>query len=320
MLSFLPTWSFSRIKPAAATPELKAAAARLRATVEVLATDIGPRHVGVPERYKLAERFLESSLAKMGYEVLRQEIQAPGMVCANLEARIPGAKPGAAAIVVGAHYDSVPGCPAANDNGSGVAGVLEVARAFAKRRRLGGGGFERELRFVLFVNEEPPFFHIGEMGSQHYARACRKRGDKIDGMVCLETIGYYSDRPRSQMWPHPLLAKVLPDRADFIAFVGSTPARRLIRRAARSFRRRRAFTLLAATAPSKIDHVNWSDHRGFIECGYPAFMVTDTALFRYKHYHHPTDTANQLDYVSMARVVTGVVGMVEELAGPARSS
>ena len=316
MLPFIPTWSLSRVTPGPATAELEAAAARLRATVEVLATDIGPRHVGVPERYRLAERFLESSLAKMGYEVRRQEIQAPGMVCANLEARIPAAKPGAVAIVVGAHYDSVPGCPAANDNGSGVAGVLEVARAFVERRRAGGGGFKRELRFVLFVNEEPPFFHIGEMGSQHYARACRKRGDRIDGMVCLETIGYYSDRPRSQMWPHPLLAKVLPDRADFIAFVGSTPARRFIRRAARSFRKQRAVPLLAACAPARIDQVNWSDHRGFIECGYPAFMVTDTALFRYKHYHHATDTADRLDYLSMARVVGGVGGLVAELAGP----
>lgn len=282
----------------------------LRRDVQILATDIGPRGTFLPKSYKLAEEFLVSSLSRIGYEVRRLETPALEGVSWNLEATLKGSDLASEIIILGAHYDSMVNCPAANDNASGVAGVLAAALALKD--------FEprRTIRFVLFANEEPPHFNMNAMGSQHYAQQCKRAGDDIVGMMCLETIGCYSDKPGSQTWfdiagglPLPL-----PKTGDFIAFVGPAHARRLIKRCARVFDAQRAFPLLAAAAPSMFQHVNWSDHRGFNEVGYQGFMITDTAPLRYQHYHKHTDTPEKLDYDSMARVVRGVIGMVAKLA------
>lgn len=283
----------------------------LRRDVEVLATDIGPRGTFAPDRYRLAEEFLTASLQNMGYAVSRLESPAIEGVSWNLEVTIPGVSKPREILVVGAHYDSMVNCPAANDNGSGVAATLAMARAFSGRK------LQRTLRFVLFANEEPPHFNVNAMGSQHYAKTCRMRGDNIVGMVCMETIGCYSNAPKSQTWPAlPGGVRLpLPTTGDFIAFVGPTHAAPLIRQSCRAFRRQSAFPLLGAAVPSVIQQVNWSDHRGFNEVGFQGFMVTDTAPLRYAHYHKVTDTPEKLDYESMARVVRGCIGMVGVLAG-----
>lgn len=292
----------------ALTPVHTALALELRRDIEVLATDIGPRGTFAPQRYRLAEEFLTAALVRAGYSVQRQAFEAKGVRCANLEAAVPGTDPRAQIVVVGAHYDSVQGCPAANDNASGVAGVLAIGRAL--RGKPGRG----TVRFVLFANEEPPFFNLGEMGSQLYAKKCRDAGDDIAGMVCLETIGYYSDRRGSQQWPAAVLGLILPSVGDFVAMVGPASAKRWIQRAAALFEREQGFPMIAAAAPATIDQINWSDHRGFNEAGYPAFMVTDTAPLRYPHYHLPSDTPEKLDYDSMARVVHVLTAMVAGLA------
>ena len=290
------------------SPDEQALARALRQDVEVLASDIGPRGTFAPDRYALAADFIEKVLTRAGYSVSRQWWEELEVRCCNLECSIPGAKTPERIIVLGAHYDSVSGCPAANDNGSGVAGVLAAARALA------GSKPACTLRFVLFANEEPPFFNFNEMGSQNYARRCRELNEDIRAMVCLETIGCYRHEPNSQNWPFTGMGLVLPTVGDFISFVGPTESRQLIKAAAESFDKQKAFSLLAASAPAAIDHINWSDHRGFNEQGYQAFMVTDTAPFRYEHYHRPTDTPDKLDFDSMARVVRGVIGVVSELA------
>ncbi len=308
----LPYLKRSRVKPKPLTDEERRLSLELRRDVEVLATDIGPRNVYKPDRYALAEQFLTRVLEQRGYSVERHTVVAQTefgpLEVNNLIVEVRGHVHPDRVLVVGAHYDSVQGCPAANDNGTGVAGVLAVARAIA------GSSPGCTIRCVLFVNEEPPFFNMNDMGSQHYARMCRKRGDNIVGMVCLETIGYYSTERGSQRWPHHALSLVLPDIGDFIVFAGPTQAKSFIRQAARAFARERSMSLLAAAVPDSIGEVNLSDHRGFNEVGYPGFMVTDTAPFRYAHYHLPTDTPDKLDFDMMARTMRGVIGMVKALA------
>jgi hypothetical protein len=289
------------------TGQDRALAAELRRDVEMLALDIGARGTFAPERYKLAELFLAAALSRAGYEVRKQTFESFGVRCSNLEATIAGSERPGRALVLGAHYDTVEGCPGANDNASGVAGVLAVARALAEFRPA------CSVRFVLFANEEPPHFNMDTMGSQIYARACRERGEDVR-MVCLETIGCYSSAPGSQRWPAAALALLLPDRGDFVALVGIEQSRAFIERGAQAMMAQGAFPLFAAAAPASFNDVSLSDHRGFNECGYEAFMVTDTAPFRYAHYHEPTDTAERIDFDSMARVVRGVLGMVRVLA------
>jgi Zn-dependent M28 family amino/carboxypeptidase len=214
-------------------------------------------------------------------------------------------------VVFGAHYDAVMGCPAANDNGSGVAATLAVARALTSA---GVPRPARSIRFVFFVNEEPPFFWTEEMGSDVYARACKERGDNIVAMLTPETIGCYSDEPGSQRYPIPI-KRFYPDKGDFIAFIGMYEARALIRLCVEIFRKNAAFPSVGAGLPGIVPHVGASDHWSFWRQGYPALMVTDTAPYRYTHYHRATDTPDKLDYEKMARVVEGLQRVVEELAG-----
>lgn len=281
---------------------------QLRRDVEVLATDIGPRGVFAPDRYKIAETFLESALTRAGYAVRRRVFDYLEVECCILEVTLPGITRPERILVVGAHYDSVEDCPAANDNASGVAGVLATARALAGRQ------FHSTVRLVLFANEEPPHFNINAMGSQIYAHECLKKKEDIRGMICLETIGCYSSQPDSQIWPLEALRLVLPNTGNFIGIVGIEQSRPFIEACADAFERRQAFPMVAGAAPPGIEQASWSDHRGFNEAGYQALMVTDTAPLRYQHYHRATDTPDKLDYESMARVVRGIIGVVEDLA------
>lgn len=303
----IPYLSQSKVKISEPEPRLLELAVSLCRDVTVLANDIGPRGTFAPDRYKLAEDFLTNALTKAGYPVKRLVYMEGDVECTNIEVTVRGRNDPKEIIVVGAHYDSVMDCPAANDNGSGVAGVLALARSFSSYKP------EKTIRFVLFANEEPPYFNFNSMGSQIYARACRKAGDNICGMVCLETIGCFSDAPNSQIWPHPALDLLLPSTGDFITLVGPSSAQDFIKICAEAFEKQVAISSVSAAAPDSIDQVLWSDHRGFNEVGYPAFMVTDTAPFRYLHYHKATDTPDKLDYVTMARVINGVEGMLREI-------
>jgi hypothetical protein len=210
-------------------------------------------------------------------------------------------------LVVGAHYDSVLGCPGANDNGTGVASLIELSRMLTQR------DLPRTLRFVFFVNEEPPFFTTGHMGSLRYARRCRERGERIAAMFSLETMGCFSDEEGSQQYPFPFRF-FYPSRGNFIAFVGNLASRRLVRRAVGSFRRHASIPAEGAAVPGWMAGIGWSDHWAFWQQGYPAVMVTDTALFRYEHYHMPQDTPDRVRYGHLARVVAGLEKVIVDLA------
>ena len=256
-----------------------------------------------------AAQYIERTLAEFGYAVASQAVRAdPGEV-RNIEAGIPGGARREEILIVGAHYDSVAGSPGANDNASGVAAMLELARL------LKNAAPARTIRFAAFVNEEPPFFTSESMGSRHYAQRSRERGEKIVAMFSLETIGYYSDRSGSQRYPFPL-GFFYPATGNFVAFVSNLRSRALLHEAIAGFRRHAAFPSEAVAAPAILPGVDWSDHWSFWKEGYPALMVTDTALYRYPHYHTGRDTPDKVDYESLARVVTGLNGMLRDLAPP----
>jgi hypothetical protein len=279
--------------------------AELVADVKALAGDIGERNLNRYPKLLAAADYIEASVTRSGLTPRRDSYDLRGRACHNIEVEIRGTRP--ETLVVGAHYDSVSGSPGANDNASGVAGLLALARRFA------GKPCGQTLRFVAFVNEEPPYFQTEEMGSLVYARRCKERGDKISAMISLETIGYFSDGPRSQKYPAAGLGFFYPSKGNFIGFVGNTRSRALLRSAVSAFKSARKIPCEGAALPAAIPGIGWSDQWSFWECGYPAIMVTDTAPFRYPHYHEPTDTPDKLDYDRFALVVSGMEKTIGDL-------
>lgn len=273
--------------------------AELRRHVEMLATKIGPRGTFKPDAYAAAAAYIEDEFRQMGYEPVRQDYEAGGMTCANIIAEIPGGAKADEILIVGAHYDSIPGCPAANDNASGVAGVLVLARMLHDSQHA------RTIRFIAFANEEMPYFHSDAMGALVYARACKARGENLVGMISLETIGYYSDERGSQRYPAPL-DLLYPDVGNFIAFVGNVQSRSFVQEMIGGFREHAAFPSEGAALPEGTPGINLSDHWAFWEMGYEAIMISDTAPFRYPHYHTPQDTPDKLDFPRLAVVISGV--------------
>jgi hypothetical protein len=278
----------------------------LRATVRTLASEIGERNLSRYPALNTAAGFIETSLARCGLQTRRDRFEVNGLACDNIEAEIAGKS--RELVVIGAHYDSVFGCPGANDNGSGVAALLALARRFA------GKSLNHTLRFVSFVNEEPPYFQTARMGSVVYAGRCKSRGDDVTAMISLETIGYFSNEPHSQTYPSIGLGAFYPTTANFIGFVGNVHSRHLLRRVVNRFRAAKKLPSEGAALPSFIPGVGWSDHWAFWQQRYPAIMVTDTAPFRYPHYHRPTDTPDKLDYDRFALVVSGMETVIADLA------
>ena len=280
---------------------------RLKKHVVKLADDIGERNVWHYEGLEASVQYIENVLVGLGYQVGRHEFQVEGTTVANVEAERIGTSMPGEIVIVGAHYDSIIGSPGANDNASGVAGLLELARLLAT------GEPSRTVRFIGFVNEEPPFYYTDDMGSRVYSSRSRRRGEKIVAMLALETIGYYSEVAWSQRYPFPF-SFFYPSTGNFIGFVGNISSRGLVRRAIRTFREHTDFPSEGLAAPGWVTGVGWSDHWSFWKEGYPAIMVTDTALFRYEHYHTPQDTSDRIDYARLARVVSGLTRVVAELA------
>lgn len=268
--------------------ECRALAERLRRHVAELARSERNSDLETPARY------IEAQLGSF----TSQEFESGGRKVRNLET-------GSGPIVVGAHYDTVPGSPGADDNASAVAVLIELA------------AMNLPARFVAFANEEAPYSFTPEMGSWAWAMRARSRGEAVRAMFSLEMLGCYRDEPGSQRYPPPL-GLFYPDRGDFIAFVGDIGARGLVRKAIGAFRKHARFPSEGVAAPAFIPGVTWSDHWSFRKHGFPAIMVTDTAFNRNPHYHRPSDTPETLDYERMARVTLGLAAMLKELASENR--
>ena len=274
----------------------------------LLGAEIGERNLFRYPHLEAAANMIEKELETVGYAVHKQTFEVEGKACHNLEAQISRTGQQKEIVVIGAHYDSAVGCPGSNDNATGVAAMLALARAFTGARP------QRTLRFVGFVNEEPPYFQTSSMGSVVYASRCRAQGDRVAGMLSLETIGYYSQERGSQHYPFPF-GLWYPSTGDFIGFVGNISSRKLVRQVVASFRHHARFPSEGAAVPGAIPGVGWSDHRAFWRQNYPGVMVTDTALFRDPCYHTADDTPGRLDYDRMARVVSGLERVVAGLVG-----
>lgn len=313
-------------------PELKEAeyllANSLRSHVEMLAGDIGARSLtSAPANLEIAAGYIEHQFQLPGADVSSQffevdllseknrvisadAINFPATTHStrNIVCEVRGGTRASEIVVIGAHYDSVYDCPAANDNGSGVAALLELAKLASQWKP------QRTLRFVAFTNEEPPFFHTDKMGSFQYAKRCTELKENVVAMVSLETIGYYTQEPGSQSYPHPLFRTFFPNKGNFLLLVSNFRSYGLLCEAATAFRSGVKFPSEAITLPESISGVTFSDHDSFWKFGYPALMVTDTANFRYPHYHTNQDTPERLDYPSLARVTTGLRNVLTKLA------
>ncbi len=287
--------------------EESATSVHLNRHLHCLAEVIGERNLWRYPALQAAADHIFDSFQSCGYAPATQEFRVEGKSVRNIEVRLPGTGQ-SSALVVGAHYDTVPGSPGANDNATGVAAVLELARLLKHFHP------KREIRFVAFVNEEQPFFATEGMGSWRYAKRCASRGERVSAMLSLETIGHYSDEPGTQHYPFPF-GLFYPTRGNFIAFVGNLRSGMLVRKVVESFRHHARFPSEAVAAPGWMTGIGWSDHWAFWKAGYPAVMVTDTALFRYAEYHTRADTQEVVDVERMTRVVHGLAGVIRELAG-----
>ncbi len=279
----------------------------LQKDVAKMAGEIGARNVERYAKLDAARIFLETALTQAGYEVRLQGYEVEGKLCYNLEAEKLGTEIPQEIVVIGGHYDSAFTSPGANDNATGAAATLELARIFAQKPA------KRTIRFVEFVNEEPPFFWKEEMGSLVYAQELAQKDENIVAMLSLETMGYFDNAEGSQKYPPPLNL-IYPQQGNFVAFVGNLNSGDLLRKSLASFRRHVDFPSEGASLPAWMPGVGFSDQWSFWQQGYKGIMITDTAFNRYPHYHTGEDTIDKIDFAKFTRVVAGLVEVIADLA------
>lgn len=280
--------------------------ARLEAHVRALAEDFRPRDFAHPANLDRAAAYVAAELAAAGGTVVDQPFEARGRRYRNVIASfgpVTGDR-----IVVGAHYDAVGAFPAADDNASGVAGLIELAHLLSREP------LSRRVELAAYALEEPPFFRTPRQGSAIHAAALRSRGVRVRAMISLEMIGYFTDAAGSQGFPIGALRAFYPSEGNFITVVGGLGQIALVRRVKRAMRRASPLPVHSINAPRWVPGVDFSDHASFWDAGFPAVMITDTAFYRNPHYHTAADTPETLDYERMAMVVQGVHAAVLRLA------
>jgi Zn-dependent M28 family amino/carboxypeptidase len=276
---------------------------QLERHVRTLSEDLHPRsHEHVQNLERVAayiQRYLEAS----GAEVSSQAVTVRGAAHRNVIARF--GPPSGPVLVIGAHYDAHGDTPGADDNASGVAGLLELARL------LGRTPPPRTIELVAYTLEEWPHFRTEDMGSARHARSLRASNRNVELMLSLEMIGYFSDEPGSQRLPDRSLAWLYPDRGNFIALVGRLDDFGLMRKVKAAMAGATPLPVRSLNASPTMQGIDFSDHLSYWNEGMPAIMVTDTAFLRNPNYHRAEDTAVTLDYARMARVVQGVFAVTQ---------
>jgi len=281
--------------------------ARLERHVRMLAEELVPRDFEQPQNLDRAAAYIARELGGAGARVSEQPFSAGGRVYRNVLGSFGPETP--ERIVVGAHYDTDGPFPGADDNASGVAGLIELAAL------LGGVELPMRVELAAYSLEEMPFFGTGEMGSAVHARSLSRPGARVRAMICLEMIGYFSDESGSQTVPFRALRLFYPGTGSFIAVAGRLRDAGLVRRVKRSMRAASALPVYSINAPRSLPGIDLSDHASFWNAGHPAVMVTDTAFYRNERYHTALDTPGTLDYARMGDVVEGVFQAVRDLAG-----
>lgn len=279
--------------------DIKEIEANLKETVHYFSEEIGPRSHRDLEKLDETADYIEEKMISYKSEVKRQSFTFSGNNYHNIIGEVSGDK-GSEPLIIGAHYDTVPSSPGADDNASGVAGLLELARLAAVKRP------SKTVCFVAFTLEEPPLFKTRNMGSYVYAKSLKKENIKIEGMISLETIGYYCDRKGCQYYPLPFFKWFYPEKGNFIAFVGNIASKTFTKRVKDAFKKASSLPVESLNTVSIVPGIDFSDHASFWSVGYPAFMITDTAFYRNPNYHTPGDRAHTIDYRRMAMLVSGL--------------
>lgn len=295
---------------AAGPPSVGAAASpdRLERHVRKLSVDFSGRSFDNPAQLEGAARYIESELSALGLAVQSQRFHARGRPYRNLVAALgPDTRD---VLVIGAHYDVADDQPGADDNASGVAGLIELARLLKDQP------LRQRIELVAFANEEPPFFRTPDMGSAVHARSLTAGGKRASLMIALECIGYFSDAPDSQAYPVRLLDAVYPTTGNFIALVGRFEDDAITREVKAALLSASDLPVASINAPAFVVGVDFSDHLNYWNEGFVGMMLTDTAFYRNKAYHSADDTADRLDYGRMAKVVDGVRAVALQQAGP----
>jgi hypothetical protein len=275
--------------------------------VETLSVKVGERHLWREDSLQKAEEYIGTVLSSYGYTPRRQTYSCYGKSVSNLIAEKTGSDPGT--IVVGAHYDTVPGTPGADDNASGLAGLLELARLHQAIQS------RKTIVFAAFVNEEPPCFGSSHMGSMVYANSLKEKGIPIEVMISLEMIGYFRQE-RIQKYPLPGMTFWYPKTGDYIGVVGNFRSNRYVSFIKKGIKKHSSIDARSLTAPEFFGGINLSDNYSFWRHGYRAVMVTDTSFFRNMNYHLETDTIGTLNFDKMAEVVKGLHDTLLELSLP----
>ena len=303
----MPGVSWSGLSPDA--PGKKESGERLAAHVTKLAGEIGERHVWRGRALDDAANYIEERFQEFRYVPRIEEVDNTG--ARNILVDLHGTRTQKRILVIGAHYDSRLFTPGADDNASGVAMLLELARAFSGRRQ------PLTLRFIAFTNEERPFFGTPRMGSRVSAERSRVAGEEIAGMYSLEMLGFYADAKGSQRYPR-VVRSLYPDAGNFVAFIGNFSSRSFLLQSLEAFRAQALFPSEGLSMPQLlVPGIRRSDHSSYWAYDYPAVMITDTADYRNPNYHMHTDTPDTLDYNRMAILLEGLIAMIEAQAAEA---
>ncbi|MCB1627937.1 MAG: M28 family peptidase [Xanthomonadales bacterium] len=287
-----------------------ARAEALRADVLALVNDHFPRDHRHPENLAAAADFIAASLAQSGARVGRQSFALEGLADGDYQNVIASLGPSEGPrVIVGAHYDAYGELPAADDNASGVAILLETARLLGETQTL-----PLRIDLVAFVLEEPPHFRSANMGSRVHAASLQAEGVAVAGVVVLNTIGYFVDEPGTQQLPTALLRPFYPGHGHFLAIAGELDDIALVRRVKRSLNAGMAMPAYSFTAPRSVPGVDFSDHQSYWQHGYRAVLLSDTAFYRNAAYHTAQDTPDRLNYAAMADVVHGLYQVILRLA------
>jgi len=289
-------------------PDLEGAGAMLYEHVRHLSVRIGSRSFYEYGKLEETKAYIRSTLEEMGYRPEMQDYEYEGRLFSNIIVTIGGSGTSGETVIVGAHYDTVPGTPGADDNASAVAVLLEMCRSLRREAP------SRTLKLIFFTLEEPPHYNTRVMGSAVYARAAKARDEKIHVMLSLEMVGYFSDTEGGQSFPLPLMNLVFPTKPDFLAVVGDSESKELVKKIKDSVEKGDGVPVETLCASRWVPGVALSDHNSFWKEGYRAAMITDTAFYRNPHYHGPGDTIDTLNFQRMTGVLKGLVQAVRDLA------
>jgi hypothetical protein len=294
------------VRPKRVDIDMEVSAERLRRDVERLCTEFTPRSYRNIDNLSRAASWIERELGDAGLAVEIQEYDIGNSTYRNVIAFREGSDQAVGATIIGAHYDAVEGTVGADDNASAVAVLLELARTLPPEQP------RKDQYLVAFCTEEPPHFATDDMGSYRFAKSLKEKKIKVDLMLSLEMLGFFSDKPKSQRFPVPGLGLLYPDKGDFIAVIGDLASGGPIKRTKMGMRAAKSIPVHSFRAPAALTGVRWSDHHSFRRLGYSAAMVTDTAFMRNPFYHTAQDTPEKLDYDRMAQVTLALHGVLAD--------